>query len=496
MPALVLVLAALLVALAAPAAHASSSQESMFQDDDLLVYGSEDRVERTLDELRALGVDRIRVSLFWSVVAPAAGSQQRPDFDAAYPNAYPSGAWGRYERLLAEATERGLRVNFNITSPAPKWATGNPARRDIDDTYTPSAREFGLFVEAAGRRFPGVDYWSIWNEPNHPGWLTPQWRKVGRRWVEAAPRMYRELFAAAHRALVATGHGADTILLGETAGKGLRFRRGPTRAIDSLRFIRRLFCVDENFNVLRGATARANGCPARDQRRAFPARHPALFRATGWAHHPYELTFAPGRKPTWRDWATMSNLSTLSRTLRRVHDRYGQRRGRAFPLFLTEYGYQTRPPDRSGVSPRAHAAYINHAEYLAFRHPGVRSYAQFLMVDGGPPVDKTFQTGLKTRDGRRKPAYAAYRLPIHLYARRGRSVAVWGHVRTASRAARPPVRIEFRRRGGRTWRRLVTRRATRGHGYLETRVRVPGSGSVRLVAPGGVVSRAAPIRVR
>ena len=142
---------------------------------------------------------------------------------------------------------------------APLWATGSPDRSDIEATYNPSASEFGAFVTAVAKRYSGqytpppppsggggsnggggglpsppcppacpkarasqasgalprVDYWSIWNEPNHPGWLTPQWMHDDSGWHEAAPRIYRGLADAAWSALQGTGHGSDTILVGE-----------------------------------------------------------------------------------------------------------------------------------------------------------------------------------------------------------------------------------------------------------------------------------------
>ena len=140
---------ALLAALPAPA-RASSNQESMFQDDNRLVYGTPDVVASTLDTLRALGVDRIRVSVFWRIVAPGGDSKQRPSFDAADPAGYPQDKWDRYDALVEAAQSRGIGVDFNITSPAPLWATGSPDRADIEETYNPSAAEFGKFVQASG----------------------------------------------------------------------------------------------------------------------------------------------------------------------------------------------------------------------------------------------------------------------------------------------------------------------------------------------------------
>jgi len=483
----------LLLALAAPAAG-SAGQESMFQDDDLLIYPRDDaKVAATLDELAALGVERVRITVVWRAIAPGNEQDRKPDFDATDPAAYPQEAWGNYDRIVRLAQARGIGVNFNVTAPAPDWATPTPEREDIDDVYTPDPAEFGSFVKAVGRRYPQVGYWSIWNEPNQAAWLSPQWvRDAGGDWKEAAPRLYRELLAAAWTALQTTGHGADTILIGETAPKGLRTNRGETRAIDALRFLRRLYCVDENLLLLRGREATQHGCPTSGAQEAFPREHPALFDATGYAHHPYELIFAPSTKPTWRDWATMGNLGTLTDYLRRLRGRYG--RTGALPLYLTEFGYQTNPPDRFGVTWAKQAAYLAQAEYIAASNPAVRALSQFLLVDGGAPVSRTFQTGLRTSGGRAKPSLRGYRFPIHV-VRRGRSMTVWGLARSAPRDSRPRYRVEFRRRGSGTWRRIATVRGSAGAGYVRKRLRVPGRGTVRLRWTQQA-SRAVAVRVR
>jgi len=129
------------VAVGPSPAAAAPNQESTFQDDSLLVYTPPASVAQTMDKLKALGVDRLRISVFWAVVAPAAASQQKPaGFDGADPAAYPAGSWDRYDVIVALARERGLAVNFNVTSPAPVWATGSlPDRPDLDKNFDPSA---------------------------------------------------------------------------------------------------------------------------------------------------------------------------------------------------------------------------------------------------------------------------------------------------------------------------------------------------------------------
>jgi hypothetical protein len=75
------------------AAVADKNQESTFQDDNLLVFAEPAAVGRTMDQLKGLGVDRLRVSVFWRDVAPDAKKQQKPaGFDAVDPASYPNGS--------------------------------------------------------------------------------------------------------------------------------------------------------------------------------------------------------------------------------------------------------------------------------------------------------------------------------------------------------------------------------------------------------------------
>ena len=75
--------------------------------------------------------------------------------------------------------------------------------------------------------------WSIWNEPNHPQFLLPQFVKNKPH----SPRIYRNLFLAAQRGLRASGNGADAVLFGETAP------RGTPRVVAPLAFLRGALCL-------------------------------------------------------------------------------------------------------------------------------------------------------------------------------------------------------------------------------------------------------------
>jgi hypothetical protein len=488
----------LLLLPAAPAA-AATSQETTFQDDPLLVYGTPEQQFRTVEQLAALGVDRLRISVFWRLVAPNADGRTRPQgFDATDHRAYGDAAWARYDRIVRAAARFGVAVNFNLTSPGPEWATGDPGDRpDLKRVWRPDPREFGQFALAAGRRYSGevpgiprVSYWSVWNEPNQGAWLAPQYVPAGGRYVEVAPRLYRELAGAAVGALGIAGHSVatDTILIGETAPKGAapNPRRNVSAPMAPRRFLLRLYCLDDNAQYLRGAAAEEQGCPTSgDQGAQMRAQHPGLFAISGWAHHPYSLIEPPTRRPADRESYTLANVRDLGRLLQRVFARSGvpiPGREQRFPLFLTEFGYQTNPPDPLGVSTAVQARYLNESEYLAARNPQVKTLAQFLLVDDDAEA-AAFQTGLLFKDGRRKPAYAAYRLPFWVprqTVRRGQAVSVWGLARGGVNGTRQTVRVEVRPRGAKRWRTLRTLRTEPRRGYLQARVRVARTSALRL----------------
>jgi hypothetical protein len=529
-------LAALLAALAAvPAvARASTAQETILQDDDQLIFSAPARVARTLDLLASLGVDRVRVSVIWAAVAPRPDSLRRPDFDAADPAAYPPGAWDRYDTLVRLASARGIAVNFDLTSPAPYWAAHARAPASAyQKDYRPSAGAFAEFVRAVGRRYdgayvpgpappapappallglplpfaqplpapssatqdaatplPAVRSWSIWNEPDEGGWLTPQWRRTGRSgsWVPAAPAIYRALADAGTGALAATGHGDDEILIGETAARGTA-RRCTGCSLRPLVFLRALYCVGRDYRPLTGDAARAVHCPASPDPAAFVAAHPALFGATGYAHHPYSFNYPPAVHAASPDEVPLADLPRLQQALDRIFAAYGV--GARLPLYLTEYGYKSNPPNPFALfTPRQQAAFINQGEYYAYRDPRVRSMAQFLLVDDLPKATaavgsrsywSTFQTGLETVDGAPKPALTAFRFPIWLPdPRHGRPVILWGQVRVAPRASAPLVQVEFRAAGSGGYGVLSGLEASERHNFIYAPVTFPGPGSVRL----------------
>jgi hypothetical protein len=474
--------------------------QSIFQEDPLLDADP----GGTLDLLRHLGVDRVRVSVLWARLVPDATSRTPPaNFDPSDPAAYPAASMTVYDTIVREAASRGIGLYFTLTGPAPLWAAGGgaPAKAPYSGgSWKPSARAFAAFVHAIGTRYsghftpqgatkplPAVRFWSIWNEPNY-GWdLAPQ--AIDHSTVEVSPRLYRGLLDSAWGALHATGHGADTILIGETAPRGVTTGDNPGNfsGMVPLRFVRALYCVDGSYQPLRGRAATLRGCPqdATDSQQ-FATAHPALFHASGFADHPYPQGALPPnqRIAGFPDYADLAALPNLESTLDRSQAAYGSHA--QMPIYSTEFGYQTKPPGNSGqVDPATAATYLNWSEYLSWLNPRLVSYDQYLLVD---PPQGNFPTGLEFSNRTPKPAYAAFRMPLWLprsSAAKGQPLEVWGCVRPAPFAATASgatqqAEIQLRASGQGAFRTIRTVPITDPHGYFDVAVKFDHSGEVRL----------------
>jgi len=501
------------LALAAPAgALASHRQEMILQDDAQLIYSSPAHVSQTLQTLKAMGVDRVRVSVVWSLLAPQPNSSKQPKFNATNPAAYPAGSWFRYDFLDRVANQVGIKVYFQPTAPAPTWAT--PPRglpQGYRWSHDPNAKDYGQFVQAIATRYSGqyrapdvsgkvtalprVNYWGIWNEPNIGGWMTPQWNTVGGKLVEASPAIYRAMVNAAWTALVKTGHRSDTILIGETAAYGAN-HKGYGASMDPLIFVRAFYCVGADYKPLKGSAATQIGCPKSGSPGAFARANPALFDATGWAHHPYDFDNAPNVHRADPNSATLSNLARIETALDRSQRAYHKPAGK--PIYITEWGVQSKAPSPFVKFTQAQQAeYLNEGEYMAWTNSRVPAFGQFLLVDAAPnPLETfgskaywaTFQSGLLFYPSDQpKPAYNAFELPIWLPdPQHSSSVYVWAQIRPTN--APRIATLQFKASGSSNWTTVAQLRSTNAEGFVTTHVSLPSAGGLRLswIGPGNV----------
>jgi hypothetical protein len=453
-----------ITAFAAAPAQASKTQESIFQDDRLLIFSGDAQRQAALDQMKALGATTIHSLVFWNSIAPDPNSLTKPaGFDGSDPSAYPAGAWDQYDALVREATARSLKVLFSpVESPA--WA-GGCGSIDLRHHCEPNTAEFGAFVAALGKRYSGsfqglprVSRWSVWNEPNQSNWLYPQRTRVHGHIIPTAAVMYRNLFRAATTALKASGHGGDQILLGETAPLGRTTGPLSSRFLTPTEFYQGVFCLNSRGRKLTGRVARDSGCSGRY----------AKLAATGVAHHPYNRggSQPPVSKPAKGE-ITISTLSRLTGVM--AQGSHARRIASNLPVYLTEFGFQTNPPDKTfGVSLSRQALWLNQSDYIAYRNSRVKSVAQYELFD--EPDLGSFQTGLFLLSGKAKPSVDAYRLPIWV-TRHGSGVTVWGQVRPADGTPQQVV-IQNGRRAFKDVKTVTTRAS----GYFQVNVaRQPGS---------------------
>jgi hypothetical protein len=460
-PVLVILIAGAALLAAATPAFAAQFMFSVMQDDNSLIYSSAQNRDLTLRRMKAVGVDAIRVSVLWDAVAGAKKPAHGQD-----PKAYRASKWDKYDDVVRAARQYGLTVYFDVTPPGPRWTQAKANDPANQKTWKPNATQFGRFFQAVARRYSGayrdenegkgvlprVSWWGIGNEPNQGGWLMPQSRRIGGRLVPTSPGIYRSLLIAGANALIRTGHADDTINFGETAPLGVP-PQSERRPLRPALFIRELFCLDSRLRPYRGSAATARGC-------GTVKKLSILKRLTrlAYAHHPYTKRLAPTKRDKSRDSITMANLNTLPTLLDKIAKKTNLI-PEGLPIVLTEFGYETNPPDPfNGISLATQAEWDNLGDYAAYKNPRVFANTQFLLFDVAPrkefPKNSkaywfTYQSGLFTSAGKAKPSAFAYMMPFVVNRGGGGNYNFWGQVRFTPNGANQTVVLQ--QKSGGNW---------------------------------------------
>jgi Glycosyl hydrolase catalytic core len=327
----------------------------------------------------------VRVNLYWGSGAGRTGTglgvaKRRPSKptdpnDKAY-------NWSLYDRTVGLAQRYRIKVLFAIYG-TPGWANrgsgANVPPAKIADlrnfAYAAAKRYSGTFrppgVDPAyAAPLPAVRMWLAWNEPNNPVFLRKQFRKRGRGWVVQSAVDYAKICNAIYAGIKTTLIRGEKVGCGVTAPRGNNSPRSSRASVSPLAFLR-------------------------------AAKRAGMKRFDAYAHHPYYGTprETPTSKPKARTAVGLGNINDLVKELTRL---YGKKR-----LWITEYGYQTKPPDRFfGVSYAKQASYLKQAFTLARRHPRIDVMLWFLLRDQRALAG--WQSGLMTLGGKRKPAFAAF----------------------------------------------------------------------------------------
>jgi hypothetical protein len=339
--------------------------------DDAQVYGN---TAWAFNQMKSLRAGIVRTTLDWSHVARRRPAKPADPADPAY-------NWTAVDKVVDQADKKGIKVLLAIYG-TPRWAgvaRNRVPRRPLDlrlfataaalrysGTYTVKEEE-----NEPERTLPAVRRWLAWNEPNNPIFLRPQWKMVARKWRVQAAYDYAKICSAISAGVHATRLAGQKVACGATGPRGNDAPRSSRASTSPLLFMSWL-------------------------------RRAGLRRMDAYAHHPYygHRSEKPTTVSRSKKAVTMGNIGVL---IKRVNLLWGSKTR----VWVTEYGYQTNPPDRLfGVSYRNQARYMHQAVAMAKKTRRIDMFVWFLIRD--EPRLSGWQSGVLTRRGARKPAYRAF----------------------------------------------------------------------------------------
>jgi hypothetical protein len=356
-PGRVLLLAiTVLVALPVGTAAAANRMPIGFFDDVSFRYSAQRDVN--LQDAANTGASVIHTNVNWATIAPTRPAAPLDGDDPAY-------QLGNLDDLVFQSGLFGMRVMINITG-TPKWANGNQTPNHMPKKLG----DLTAFARMLAERYDGlhghgsVGLYSVWNEPNLQLFLTPQYS--GKKIV--GPANYAKLYKAAYSGIKA-GNRLAQVAIGETSARG---RDKPLK------------------------TASASVAPATFARLLSQVKG---LKFDAWAHHPYPTApnLPPLQKVRYPN-VTLSTLPQFEKDLKKWFHR-------TVPIWITEYGHETKPGEPHGVTTAVQAKYAKQALSVAKADPNVQMFIWFTFRDSsGNP----WQSGLENPSGSPKPSYAAF----------------------------------------------------------------------------------------
>lgn len=440
----------------APAANAGGRLDTGVFDP--LTFLRPDAAEG-LKHTRDAGARFARLSVTWRAIAATRPADPANHTDPAY-------RWDGLDLMVQQTLAAGLTPIFSIED-SPSWAQKSNCGTSCD----PSADAFADFGAAAATRYngcpivginecqPAVRYWEAWNEPNIFVHLNPQYRN-GK---PASPGIYRSLLNKFTPAV--KNVNSDNVVIGGTLHPFGRDRK----SVAPLRFMRSLLCMSADPKPRPTCSAHA--------------------KFDIWGTNPYTQG-GPTHKASTVDGVSLGDLPKM-RTLLRAAERYHHIDSPAHPVrfWVTEFSWDSRPPDPGGVPASLHARWVSEAMYRAWLS-GVSNFIWFLIRDearsAGQSHRATYGSGLFLRGGSGvgsdspKPAFRAFRFPFVAYTTR-HGLRVWGRTPDSSGGT---VRLQRKKDG--TWRNLRSAGAS-SHGVFSKAFRTGvRSGSLRATFNGEV----------
>jgi aryl-phospho-beta-D-glucosidase BglC (GH1 family) len=347
-----------------PAATAANRMWMGFHDDPVFRWndGRMDELDKAVFEHATI----IRTLVTWADVAPTKPASATDPFDPAY-------KLDDVDELVRNAQQRGIEVLITIWG-TPKWANGDKTP-NVAPTNMNDFRQFAQAIAArySGRYagYPFVRFYGVWNESNLGQFLSPQFDASGKI---VSPATYAQLAAAAIKGIKA-GNPKALVAIGETSSHG---RDKP---------------LSGNSDTV------SPGMFAQLVAKANPR-----LKFDAWAHHPYPFPVfqKPSQKVKWPN-VSLTSLPRFETSL----DSWFHRKN--IPIWITEYGHETKPGEPFGVTEAQQAAYLPQAIALAKKDPRVQMFIWFVFRDS---QGSTWQSGLYRENGAAKPALAKWRRTV------------------------------------------------------------------------------------
>lgn len=388
-----------------PAAHAATFTRG-FEDDVWFNAGWEPWMRKTV----ASGAKVVSLEVDWAEVEPNAPT-------GAYSSSPSSSQYGflYVDNVLNRFKGTGIQPLLLITD-APRWAqaAGGTAQDYEEGGYEPNDAALQAFAQALAKRYsghfrdpanprqflPAVHYFQAWAEANMIYHLSPQWTKVDGHLINNAPILYRGLLNSFYAGIEAGNPAAKVVFTGlapygDPPG-GLR--------TPPVSFLRSVLCLN--------ARLQKQTC-------ADPAHFNIL------ATDPYDIG-SPTTHALSRTDASAPDMGRLTRIVRAAIHARTVLPAKAKPLWVTEFGYDSNPPNttRGAPSEAEQARWLEESFYV-FAHEGVSTVIWYLLHDQTGPLATAYFSGVYFHDGRPKTSLVAYRFPFVVMPRDAQA-QVWG----------------------------------------------------------------------
>jgi hypothetical protein len=409
------------------------------------------------ERTRATGARFVRIPLYWKGTAP---KEQPKDWQPDNP-ADPRYFWGPSDGDVVRAVQAGLTPVLQVEN-APTWAQRCHTPDGISEAAIcdPDPAALRMFATAAARRYdgqtpglPGVRYWQGLNEPNLSIFFFPQFNTEGK---PLSPGLYRSLVNAFYAGVKSVDR-SNLVL-----AAGLGPIAVPPWTIGPMRFARILLCMT--------GTQRP---------------HPTRGNCDGGVHfdifaiHPY-TTGAPTHEGRIND-VQMGDLPKLQRLLRAA-DRTGRIEGqfKHTPLWITEFSWDSQPPDPGGLPMRILTRWTAEALHLAWR-AGVSHFFWFSLRDSPSLESGLYFRGATLEQDQPKEVLFAFRFPFVAYPGK-EGLSFWGRTPDSGGGK---VAIQVWRKG--RWRRAFATHASKQgifSGTVDSRYGLNRRGTARAVYTG------------